>query len=302
MKKQPIALEALSPERLAVFRALTSTPPLAWPTAALWLLVMGVTLATDVAGFMGALPLWQGAIINSLVGYLAFSVIHDAIHRSVAKHARLNDFMGQSAALIGAPYLNLALFRWGHLRHHRFTNGPMDPDSVLHGRWWTLPLRWVLIDFFYLRYALRHGDEASRAHLKTSVRWATYTALLFVGLVAAGYGRELFWLWFVPSRMVFLMLGFSFFWLPHVPHDTEQAENFTRATSVRLGQEWITGPALQGQDFHLIHHLFPMTPFYNNRAVWRLLEPELRQHELAIQHGFAIRPVIHAAGSGEALR
>ena len=90
-------------------------------------------------------------------------------------------------------------------------------------------------------------------------------------------------------------LGFSFFWLPHVPHDTEQEKNFTGATSVRLGHEWLLGPALQCQNFHLIHHLFPMTPFYNNQKVWRLLEPQLRGKDLAIQHGFAIRPTIYPA-------
>jgi fatty acid desaturase len=80
-----------------------------------------------------------------------------------------------------------------------------------------------------------------------------------------------------------------------VPHDTVQADNFTRATTVREGFEWLFGPALQYQNYHLIHHLYPMTPFYNNYKVWKLLEPELRQKELAIQHDFAIHPTIYPA-------
>lgn len=104
-------------------------------------------------------------------------------------------------------------------------------------------------------------------------------------------------LWFIPSRVIFLSLGFGFFWLPHVPHDVTQEQNFTQATTIRLGSEWLMGPLLQNQNFHLIHHLFPMTPFYNNRKVWRLLESELRKKDLAIQYNFAIQPTIYPATS-----
>jgi beta-carotene hydroxylase len=100
-------------------------------------------------------------------------------------------------------------------------------------------------------------------------------------------------LWFIPSRLIFLGLGFSFFWLPHLPHDTVQDDNFTRATTLRLGYEWLLSPALQWQNYHLIHHMYPTTPFYNNSKVWRLLEPELRKQDLAIQHGFALYPTIY---------
>lgn len=63
--------------------------------------------------------------------------------------------------------------------------------------------------------------------------------------------------------------------------------------TVRLGWEWLLTPLLQYQNYHLLLHLHPSTPFYNNGRLWRLLEGDLRQHELAIQHGFAIRPTIH---------
>jgi|GEM_PF-6279894 len=52
----------------------------------------------------------------------------------------------------------------------------------------------------------------------------------------------------------------------------------------------LLGPVLQNQNYHLIHHLYQMTPFYNNRKVWHLIESELRKKELAIQHHFSIRP------------
>lgn len=295
MSLSPVSLTELTPAQRDRLRALTSTPSVAWPTVILWVLVVGIYVSTYVLAFAELLPLWTGMIVNSVIGYLAFSIVHDSIHRTISSNTRLNDWIGQSAVLLGAPYVNLKLFRWAHILHHRFANGPRDPDIVLHGPAWSLPLRWMLIDVFYLLHSIRHQDRVSRPHLITSCWWAFWTAVVFGALIAMGYGWHVLMLWFIPSRMIFLTLGFSFFWLPHVPHDTLQEENFTRATSVRLGHEWLLGPLLQSQNFHLIHHLYPMTPFYNNRKVWTLLEPELRRHELAIQHGFDIRPTIHPA-------
>jgi fatty acid desaturase len=295
MSHAPLSLAALDPARRSRFAALTRTPAVAWPTIAIWAVVMTTYVGSDVLAVRGLIPLWIGMLANSVIGYLAFTVTHDAIHRSISTHTRINDWIGQSAVLLGAPYVNLKLFRWAHIRHHRFASGPLDPDVVLHGAWWTLPFRWIFIDGFYLIYTLRHGDKVSRPYLVASVWLGAISFTTMAVLVATGWGWHVLMLWFVPSRVIFLTLGFSFFWLPHVPHDTEQAENFTRATTVRLGHEWLFGPLLQNQNYHLIHHLYPMTPFYNNEKVWRLLESELRQKDLAIQHDFAIRPTIYPA-------
>ena len=66
----------------------------------------------------------------------------------------------------------------------------------------------------------------------------------------------------------------------HVPHDTEQEVNFTCASTVREGLEWLLNSVMQYQNYHLIHHLYPTTPFYNNYKVWREIEPELRKKQL----------------------
>lgn len=295
MSHVPLTLAHLSAEQKTQFKRLTTTPKLSWPTFWLWVLVTVVYVGSDVLAVLGHIPLWVGMVVNSVIGYLAFSVVHDAIHRTISSNTTVNDVIGQCAVLLGAPYVNLKLFRWAHVLHHRFASGPKDPDIVLHGAWWTLPFRWMFIDVLYLIHTLRHGDKVSKPHLKTSLWWAFWSFSLMGVLIATGYGLHVLMLWFIPSRVIFITLGFSFFWLPHVPHDTTQEENFTRATSIRVGHEWLLGPLLQCQNYHLIHHLYPMTPFYNNEKVWKLLEPELRKRDLAIQHGFAIHPTIYPA-------
>jgi fatty acid desaturase len=300
MSDRNVSFDHLTQGQRAHFKSLTSAPPLAWLTFALWVLLNAAFLCSDVLGVTGRIPLWVGMLINSFVGYVAFSVVHDSIHRAISTHTKLNDWIGQLALLLVAPYVSLKLFRWGHVLHHRFANGPLDPDRVLDGPWYELPFRWMFIDGFYLIYALTKGDKVSKPFLHQSYVFAAICATLIVLLTALGYGLDVLMLWFIPSRVIFLTLGFSFFWLPHVPHDVEQEKNFTGATTIREGAEWFMGLVLQNQNFHLIHHLYPMTPFYNNHRVWHLLEPELRKKDLAIQHNFSIRPVRYPAAPSAA--
>lgn len=289
-------LSYLDPSQYAELRDLTRSPRYAWPVICLWLVVIGTYLSSYVFAFLGHIPLWVGMVVNSLIGYYAFTVVHDAIHRSITRRPQLNEFIGQSAALLGAPYLSLKLFRWGHLQHHRYTGGPGDPDLILHGKAWTLPFRWLVIDVLYLRHTLRYlretDDNAVRKLLRESLLMALVTGVVFAAATAAGYGMHLVMLWLIPSRIIFLSLGFSFFWLPHAPHDTAQSENFTRATTMRLGWEWLLGPLLQNQNYHLIHHLYPGTPSSNHGKVWKLTKTALKRHDMAIQPPFRIKPKI----------
>lgn len=300
MSDRKFDLSELSAAQHAELRRLTARPDLAWPTLLVWVMVLGTYIAADVLAVLGIIPLWGGLVVNSAIGYYAFTVVHDGVHFAICRNKRLNDWIAQSTVMLAAPYLSLPAFRWGHLKHHRHTSNPAgDPDCALHGAWWTLPFRWAFLDVVYLIHILRSGDATAFGHLRGAIPWIVGTLVAIVGLSVAGYGMAVLMLWFIPSRLLFISLGFSFFWLPHVPHDTLQEENFTQATTVRIGYEWFMAPALQGHHYHLIHHLYPTTPFYNNEKVWRLLEPQLRRCDLAVQHGFAIQPVIYPAGEAE---
>lgn len=293
-----ISTASLSETQRRQLAVLTRPPRLAIPTASLWLGQTLVVICDDTLALLGHLPLGLAMLVNTLVLYAGFSVVHDSIHRAISKNHRVNDWLGRLAIVLFTPYVSLGLFRWAHSLHHRYTGGPKDPDKEMQGPWWQLPFRWMFLDVVYLVHVLRNPDPISRRCLRDSAKLAMLTAGVLVALVFAGYGLPLLLLWFVPSRIIFLLLGFTFFWLPHLPHDTEQADNFTRATTVRLGHEWLLSPLLQYQNFHLMHHLYPTTPFFNNAKVWHLLEAELRQHDLAIQHGFALMPTIYPGHRG----
>ena len=299
MSKAIVDIARLPEAEQARFKQLTSAPRLAIPTAILLATVVITCLVTYTLCVMGRWPLWLGTTIITIVGYLAFSVGHDGAHRTISSNTRLNDRLGQLGMMPIMPYIDLRMFRWGHILHHRFASGDRDPDKALNGPWWSLPLRWAFIDVVYFVYALRHGDKVSKPYLRQGLVNFAIFAVLAGAAIYAGYGKEIVMLWLIPSRLIFVSLGFSFFWLPHVPHDVTQEENFTRATTIRQGFEWLLGPVLQYQNYHLIHHLYPMTPFYNNYKVWLLLEPELRKKDLAIQHNFDIHPEIRFAPSAQ---
>jgi len=282
-------------DNAAQIREITRTPLIAWQTLTMMVVCLSVFFTSVVLAVTGKISLPAGALINGFIGYLIFSVVHDAIHRSISSNQRLNDVLGQIGLMAFSPMVTLGLFRWGHIQHHRYASGPNDPDRwTFEGPKFLLPLRWMFIDVWYFIFVLKSGNKTAYRLLKPTLIASAITLATFAVLTAYGYGWEVLFLWFIPTRITSALLGFSFFWLPHEPHDTPQEENFTRATTIRKGWEWLMSPLLQYQNFHLIHHLFPRTPFYRNGELWRVLEPELRKYDLAIQHDFAIKPEIYS--------
>lgn len=282
-------------EKQAAFRKLTESPALAVPTVILALVVIPGVMVSNTLAILGQISLIAAMAINIVLYYFFFSIIHDGVHRAISSNKAINDFICQLSITCYAPIAAMPLFRWAHMEHHRFTNDDRDPDDWSHGAWWSLPFRWMTIDFNYGWRAITSKKPATRKVLKESLPFMIGGFALIIGIIAAGYGFELFMLWFIPSRIAFIGIGFSFFWLPHAHAPNEhmelrQSENYTIATTLRVGGEAVINPLLQYQNYHLIHHLWPTTPFYNNERVWRLLEPEIRRRDLAIVEPLKIQP------------
>lgn len=282
-------------EKLEEFRALTGTPQLAWPTLALAAIAIPSLLALDILAVNGQIPIYWAAAANTLIYYFFFTVIHDGVHRAIARNKIFNDFVCQLAITCYAPFAAIPFFRWAHMEHHRFANDERDPDNWSHGPWWSLPFRWMVIDMNYAWRAIVSENPAAPNVLKESLVFIVGGIAAITAAIALGYGYELLVLWFIPSRLAFIGIGFSFFWLPHAhaPNEhmeLEQVKNYTLATTLRIGMERVLNPLLQYQNYHLIHHLWPTTPFYNNEKVWHLVEPELRQRDLAIVKPLDIQP------------
>lgn len=304
-KNDPGSVIPIPEAKQAEFKALTRAPEYAVPTLVLAAFCIFTAVFFMVAGFTGALNIYLASLGIAVVYYWFFSIIHDAIHRSVSKNKKLNEFIGQLGSTIFNPIASLELFRWGHFQHHRHTNDEKDIDVWSHGPAWSLPLRWITIDAHYLIRALTSQDASAKKALRAALPYIGGGLLFIVALIASGHGFEYLMLFLIPSRLAFIAIGFSFFWLPHAhwPNDQveiRQSKNFTLATTVRFGKEWLLNPLLQFQNYHLIHHMWPSTPFYNNEKVWKLLEPELLQRDLAVTRDFQIMPELQFNSAGKA--
>jgi beta-carotene hydroxylase len=289
------ALPVLVPkEKAAELKSLTHPPALAMPTFLMWLVaVVGVVIA-DTLALTGHMSLWIACVLNIVVMYPLFGVIHDASHRSISSNGAVNDWLGQIGLGIIVPGASLAMFRWAHMQHHRFTNGVKDPDQKLHhGYWWTLPLRWMFFDIVYILFLASKEEALPKKYFRISVLAVLGNIVLMAWLVYAGYAMPMLLLWLIPSRVTMFNFGFTFFWLPHTLDGVTAEENLTLATNMRLGKEWLMNPVCQFHNYHLLHHLYPSAPPYNHPKIWKLMEPEIRKRDLAIQKDFAIYPDVH---------
>ena len=117
----------------------------AWPTVLLLVALIAIEGAVIAAWAGGAMPLLLGMFINSLACYGLYTVVHDAVHRSVSnrdpKYARWDTICGNVAAQL--ILLSFSGHRSSHLRHHAHTNTDRDPELAAKGPLVALPIKWL---------------------------------------------------------------------------------------------------------------------------------------------------------------
>src|SRR5260370_26378389 len=86
-------------------------------------LVVGVYTAFGLAswGYLsGTIPFLLMLLINQAAIYASFTVLHDAVHGSVSRNPRLNDFLGTLSAGLLLPGISTTVYRILHMEHHRW--------------------------------------------------------------------------------------------------------------------------------------------------------------------------------------
>jgi ring-1,2-phenylacetyl-CoA epoxidase subunit PaaE len=247
-------------------------PEVAWPTFTL--LVVGALLfaGSTAAALSGLWPWLVSVPLNAIAIYLQFTVAHDAAHHSASSRGRLNRWMGRLSIPFVSPVFGFGAFRFIHMQHHRFTNHDdgRDPDHyTMEGPAWQRLPRFATLDLHYLRfYWSRARSRPRRELIEVGVQAAACLALL-AWLVAAGHGLEVLVLYLVPQRLAIVYLAWAFDYLPHSRlHHTPTEDRF-KATRNRVGGERWISPLMLYQNYHLVHHLHPVVPFYRYLQVWR---------------------------------
>ncbi|WP_208678585.1 beta-carotene hydroxylase [Synechococcus elongatus] len=240
------------------------------PTVALFL--AGYTCATlSVLGFWcWNWPHWLSFVLSVTALHLVGTVIHDASHNVAHANRILNAILGHgSALLLGFTF---PVFTRVHLQHHAHVNDPKnDPDHIVStfGPLWLIAPRFFYHEIYFFQRRLWKKFELLEWFLSRAVVIA-----IFACGVKFGFLGFLMNYWLAPALVVGIALGLFFDYLPHRPF---QERNRWRNARVYPGQ--VMNILIMGQNYHLIHHLWPSIPWYLYRPAYHATKPLLDKRQ-----------------------
>jgi len=260
-------------------------PAVAWPTVALFALALLLWVGSAAAWLGGLSPWPVSTLLSAVAAYLFFTVSHDAAHHAVARSDALNLWIGRFATPLFAPHAAFPVWRFIHMQHHRFTNHDdgRDPDAyTMRGPRWQVPFRWLTIDVYYLAFYLARIRGRPREERLELAAQLVLVGALTLAAVLTGHAFDILVLYYLPCRLAVLMLAWAFDYLPHHGlHHTPEQDKF-KSTRNRVGRERLISPVMLYQNYHLVHHLHPLVPFYRYVAVWRRREEDYLAGEPAL--------------------
>ncbi|NEQ65939.1 MAG: beta-carotene hydroxylase [Symploca sp. SIO1B1] len=212
---------------------------------------------------------WNEALCfctNVIALHLAGTVIHDASHHVAHKNRIANALMGHGSALmLGFAF---PVFTRVHMQHHANVNDPEnDPDHFVStgGPLWLIAARFFYHEVFFFKRQLWRKYELLEWFLsRLFVACVVYLAFKY------GFLHYIMNFWFVPALVVGLALGLFFDYLPHRPFKERD-----RWKNARVYPSPILNLLIMGQNYHLIHHLWPSIPWYKYQPAYRAVKPLL---------------------------
>lgn len=265
-----------------------AVPKLALPTVGIFLAALTAFVVSTVGYVNGWMLFWVTIPVNATVTFVMFTVVHDASHYSISSTRWVNGLMGRLAWLFVGPVVAFPSFGYIHIQHHRHSNDDdEDPDTFAsHGKWWMLPLRWSMVEYFYLRYYLPRARSRPVAEVAETLVMLTLSVTGLIVAVVTGNFWTLAAVFLIPQRIGLTILAWWFDWLPHHGLRDTQRTNRYRATRNRVGAEWLFTPVLLSQNYHLVHHLHPSVPFYRYLRTWHRNEEAYLERNAAISTVF----------------
>jgi fatty acid desaturase len=261
-------------------------PAVAWPTVGVLVAGLALWAGSAAAWLAGLWPWWVSTLISGVASYLLFTVAHDAAHHATSSRHGLNTWIGRIATPLFAPHAAFPVWRFIHMQHHRFTNhhdDGRDPDGyTMRGPRWQMPLRWLTIDWYYLVFYVPRLPSRPRAErVELAVQWLIVGAGT-AAAIATGNAVAILVLYYLPCRLAILFLAWAFDYLPHNGLHHRPSEDKLKTTRNRVGRERLLSPLLLYQNYHLVHHLHPVVPFYRYLQVWRRNEERYLEGEPAL--------------------
>ena len=267
------------------------TPDFGGQTLLLEVGLFAIFISATWLTIAGVIPMWLGALANTIFIYSLYTVVHEALHSNISSRTKSLRWVDTLAGLIACVplWLHYHQHKRQHMQHHAHTNEETDPDIYAKGSflaWVFLRAPAALLNYFNPVQQYRDCKRfqcSHRDYVYTALSFSAYAAIV-IGLIAAGYGREVLFLWFVPWWIGQTVMLTFFTWTPH--HDHSETGRY-RNTRVSLfpGANFL----LQGQNYHLIHHMIPSIPYYRYKSTFDEMRPILEQKRVRIE-GFLPDP------------
>lgn len=216
---------------------------------------------------------WEGWVcfcINVLCLHLAGTIIHDASHRAGHRNRAINTILGHGSALmLGFVF---PVFTRVHLQHHANVNDPKnDPDHFVStgGPLFLIPVRFFYHEVYFFKRRLWKNYEL--------LEW--FVSRFLVGMVIYlslqyGFVDYVINYWLSAALVVGWMLGLFFDYLPHRPFQKRD-----RWKNARVYPSKILNLLICGQNYHLVHHLWPSIPWYKYQPAYYQMKPLLDAKE-----------------------
>jgi beta-carotene hydroxylase len=245
------------------------------PNVIMFLAALGLIIFSVCGYWLWGWWDWCCFCSNVLALHLAGTVIHDASHNSAHRNRILNAILGHGSALmLGFAF---PVFTRVHLQHHAHVNDPEnDPDHFVStgGPLWLIAARFFYHEIFFFKRRLWRKYELLEWFLS---RLFLFT-VVFLGC-KSGFIGYIMNFWFVPALVVGIALGLFFDYLPHRPFKERD-----RWKNARVYPSPILNLLILGQNYHLVHHLWPSIPWYKYQPAY-----------------FATKPLLDAKGCDQSL-
>jgi len=211
-------------------------------------------------------PRWCCFALNVLALHLVGTVIHDASHNVAHRNRIVNAALGHGSALmLGFAF---PVFTRVHMQHHANVNDPHnDPDHFVStgGPLWMIAARFFYHEFFFFRRRLWRKYELLEWFLSRAV-----VAVVVCLAIQYDFLGFIFNYWFSPALVVGIALGLFFDYFPHRPFQERD-----RWKNARVYPSPVLNLLIMGQNYHLIHHLWPSIPWYHYQTAYRATQPLL---------------------------
>jgi fatty acid desaturase len=209
------------------------------------------------------------------------TILHESSHRTLCRNYYLNKALGLIAGWsIAQSYYR---YRRSHvLEHHPFLGDERrDPDTLnyLNRRLFERSHNSFIQKQFLLVFSpcaifinvthlindrlICYNYSALKFHQKIEYcAFILFIILILMGVVLTGYQSSFIWFWVIPYIVTFQAINWIIELAEHFPL-TRIFENDLNTTRNRMGgkiENFFTG--IHGENWHLVHHLYPDVPFW----------------------------------------